>query len=152
MIKVQLIGITEQLKQTFDGQDMQISFLDDEVHALNAVEQIQPAVILLNYQLQESETRSYIKALLKMSSNSKIVVIAKGLTDNEILACLVAGAKGYQDMKSLDQYMIKMIKVIDAGEAWVSRRMVAKLLDEWGRKIRPISFNRRLSLIDSQKL
>lgn len=130
MIKVQLIGISEQLKQIFDGEDMHISFLDDEVHALNAVEQIQPTVILLNYNLQKTETNNYIKALLKMSSNSKIVVVANELADNEILGCLVAGAKGYQVIKSLDQYILKIIKVIDAGEAWVSRRMVAKLLDE----------------------
>ncbi len=129
MINLQIIGNIEQLKPLFGKEDMQVCFLEDEVQALNTVEQKKPAVILLDYKLRKVETASYIKLLLKASSESKIIVIANDLNDNDVLAFLIAGARGYQNLKQLNKYAVKMVKVINTGEAWVTRRMVAKLLD-----------------------
>jgi len=129
MINVQAIGITEQLSQVFDQEEMNISFFDDDVQALNAAEQVQPSVIVLNFDMRQAETYDYIRLLLKVSADSKVIVVANKLSDDEVLACLIAGAKGYQSLSQLDHYAVKMIKVIDAGEAWVTRKMVAKLLE-----------------------
>jgi DNA-binding NarL/FixJ family response regulator len=129
MISVQVIGITKQLKQIVTSKEKHASFLDDEIRALNTVEKTKPAVILLDYNLRNAETSEYIKLLLNVSEKSKIVVIADGLRDKEIFACLTAGAKGYQEIKTLSDYVVKMVKVVDAGEAWITRRMVARLLD-----------------------
>jgi len=129
MINVQIIGNAEQIKQAIMGEEMCISFLEDEVQALNAVEKLKPSVILLEYGLRKAETDDYIKLLLNVSADSKVVVIADELNDEGIFACLVAGARGYQNLNELSGYAVKMIKVVDAGEAWISRRMVAKLLD-----------------------
>jgi len=129
MINVQAIGITEQLSQVFDQEEMNISFFDDDVQALNAAEEAQPSVILLNFGMRQTETYDYISLLLKVSANSKVIVLANKLSDDEVLACLVAGAKGYQSLSQLDYYVVKMVKVINSGEAWVTRRVVAKLLD-----------------------
>ncbi len=130
MINVQVIGVTAQLKQALERDNIQVSFLEDEVQALNTVEETQPAVILLNYNVRKVETESYIKLLLKMSCASKIVIVADDeLNDTEILACLMAGAKGYQNTSQLNDYVVKMVKVIEAGEAWITRRLVAKLLN-----------------------
>jgi len=129
MINLQIIGNIEQLKPVFDKEGIPVCFLKDEVQALNAVEQKKPAVIILDYRLRKKETASYIRLLIKANSESKIIVIADNLSDDAILACLTAGARGYQNLKQLNNYAVKMVKAINAGEAWVSRRMVAKLLD-----------------------
>ncbi len=129
MINVQVIGTTKQLKQIVTSREKHSSFLDDEIRALDSVEKTKPSVILLDYNLRNAETSEYIKLLLNVSKKSKIVVIADGLRDKEIFACLIAGAKGYQEINTLSDYIVKMVKVIDAGEAWITRRMVAKLLD-----------------------
>jgi len=129
MINVQAIGIAKQLSQVFDQEEINVSFFDDDVQALNATEQVQPSVILLNFCIRQAETCDYISLLLKASADTKVVVVANKLSDDEILACLIAGAKGYQDLNQLNHYAEKMVKVIDAGEAWVTRRVVAKLLD-----------------------
>jgi len=129
MINVQAIGITEELSQVFDQEEISVSFFDDEVQALNAAEQVQPSVILLNFSMRQAETYDYISLLLKASANSKVIVVANKFSDDEVLACLIAGAKGYQSLNQLNHYAEKMVKVIDAGEAWVTRRIVAKLLD-----------------------
>jgi DNA-binding NarL/FixJ family response regulator len=129
MISVQIIGIAQQLKQVVTDEGMCVSFFDDEVKALNAVEKTKPSVILLEYGLRKAETDDYIKLLLNVSTESKVVVIADELNEEDIFACLIAGARGYQNINGLSEYAVKMIKVVDAGEAWITRRMVAKLLD-----------------------
>jgi DNA-binding NarL/FixJ family response regulator len=67
--------------------------------------------------------------VLNVSSTSKIVVIADELREKEILTCLLAGAKGYQQLDSLKDYVRKLVSVMDAGEAWITRRMTATLID-----------------------
>jgi DNA-binding NarL/FixJ family response regulator len=129
MINVLIIGITEQLKQAVEDEGMCVSFCDDEVQALNATEKEKSPVILLDYRVRKAETDEYIKLLLDVSADSKVVVIANELNDKDIFACLIAGARGYQNINGLSEYAVKMIKVVDAGEAWITRRMVAKLLD-----------------------
>lgn len=128
MISVQIIGCIEQIKQELKDENIAVSYLEDEVLALNTVEKTKPSVVLLDYALRKEETADYIKLLLKISKESKIIVIANKLNDDEVLNCLIAGAKGYQNSTELNDYVLKMITVINAGEAWVSRRMVAKLL------------------------
>ena len=128
MISVQIIGCIEQIKQELKDGNIAVSYFEDEVKALNAIEKTKPSVVLLDYALRKDETSDYIKLLLKISKESKIIVIANELNDDEVLNCLIAGAKGYQDSAQLNNYVLKMITVINAGEAWVSRRMVAKLL------------------------
>ncbi len=129
MINVQVIGNTEKIRQTVAGDEMCLSCLEDEVQALNAAEKARPSIILLDYNLRKAETDDYIGLLLNVSADSKIIVIVDGVNEEQIFACLVAGAKGYQNINRLNEYAIKMIKVVDAGEAWVARRMVAKLLN-----------------------
>lgn len=129
MINVQIIGIAGQIKQVFEKNEVNLSFFDDEVQALNAVEKNQPSVILLDYDLRQVGTYSYIKLLLRASRESKIIVVADELNDDGVLNCLTAGARGYQNKNKLNEYILKMIKVVDAGEAWITRSMVAILLD-----------------------
>lgn len=129
MINVLIIDNSEQIKPVLSDAVVHTSLYVDEVKALNAVEKKQPSVVLLNYAVRKEETAEYIKLILKASTDSKIVLIADALSQEKILNCLIAGAKGYQEIKQLDFYADKLIRVIDAGEAWITRRMVAILLD-----------------------
>jgi len=129
MINTYIIGSIEQLKQEFKGENMMVSYFEDEVLAFNAIEETKPSVVLVDYALRKAETDSYIKLLLAVSKESKIIVIANELNDDEILNCLIAGAKGYQNTAQLKDLVVKMITVVDAGEAWLTRRTVAKLLN-----------------------
>ncbi|NOR68230.1 MAG: DNA-binding response regulator [Methylomarinum sp.] len=129
MINLQIIDNTDQIKLALLEAEVNLSIYNDEVQALIAVEKIQPSIIFLSYNVRKEETVEYIKLLLKASEDSKIVVIADELNEEKIVNCLIAGAKGYQDVKQLQVYAKKLIIMVDAGEAWITRRMVAILLD-----------------------
>ena len=128
MINVQVIDNTDQIKLAFNAE-VNVLCYKDEVQALNAVEESQSSVILLNYEVRKEQTADYIALIGKANLDSKIIVIADELSEEKIIKCLTAGAKGYQETKQLETYVDKLIKVVDAGEAWITRRMVAVLLD-----------------------
>jgi len=130
MTSVQIIDKTGRIKLKLLDAEAYPFLCNDEVQALNSVEKMQPSVVILNYELRKEQTLDYIKLILNASSGSKIVVIADELSEEKILDCLIAGAKGYQSFKQLDEHINKLIKVVDAGGAWVTRRMVAKLLNK----------------------
>ena len=129
MIKVQIIDNTAQIKPALFAVGIDVNLQEDEVGALNTIEKQQPSVVLLNYAVRKEHTAEYIKLILDSSKTSKVVIVANALSEKQILNCLTAGAKGYQEISQLETYVNKLVKVIDAGEAWITRRMVAVLLD-----------------------
>ena len=126
---VLIIDKSDQLKPVLTRLDANVVTLSDEVKALSLVENKWPTVVFLSYEVMQEKTSDYIKVLLKLSSSCKIIVIANELSENEILNCLLAGAKGYQALKQLNEYGQKLITVVAAGEAWITRRMTAIVLD-----------------------
>jgi DNA-binding NarL/FixJ family response regulator len=129
MIDILIIDNENAIARFIGEGSPAISVYDDEICALNAVESSKPAVILINYTMQKAATMEFISVLFKTSARSQIVLIANELSDEEILDCLAAGAKGYLQIIDVEKFINQMIKAILNGEAWISRRLVAKLLE-----------------------
>ncbi|ORU94311.1 MAG: hypothetical protein A6F70_08290 [Cycloclasticus sp. symbiont of Bathymodiolus heckerae] len=129
MIDVLIIDKTNQIKSAASMVKANIQAFSDEVKALNAVEENSSAVVLLHYDVRKEQTAEYIKLILQAESQSKVVVVANELGEESILNCLLAGAQGYQQVGQLESYANRLVTVIDAGEAWITRRMTATLLD-----------------------
>jgi len=104
------------------------SFIDD-VDALKVTEAMQPAIILLDYAIEQDNTPLYIKSLLIESPDSRVVLLGKELPNDVILNCLMSGCHGYLEWRDTDKFLIKAIKAIGAGEAWFSRTLVGLLVD-----------------------
>lgn len=101
---------------------------DDEIQALNAAEQQQPALVLLSYDVRSDQTPDYIRLLLDVAPAASLVVVGKQADEDQVLCCLLAGAKGYQALQQLQYYSVKLVNAVMDGEAWVSRKLVARLL------------------------
>ena len=128
-MKVFVIDNTEQLAEFSLTTGADVVYFADEIQALNAAEQLQPAFIFLNYAVLGQQTPDYIRLLLDVTKAAKLVVIGNSTCEDEVLRCLVTGANGYQDKQQLPQYLSKLIRVVAQGEAWVSRKMVTRVLD-----------------------
>lgn len=128
-MKIHVIDNSGQITPYLSATAAEIVSFDDEIRALNAVELQQPAIILLNYAQRGSQTPEYVGLLLEASKNSRIIVVGDNISDAAIYGCLMAGAKGYQNCRQLREYIGKMVRVVTEGEAWVSRRLIAGLLD-----------------------
>ena len=128
-MKIHVIDNTGQMQPQLLMTEADVTFFNDEILALNAVEKKLPDLILLNFSVRGVQTATYVELLMAQCPTSNIVVIGDELSDQHVLDCLVAGAKGYQNVRELPQYIEKIFKVIAAGEAWITRRMTAYLLD-----------------------
>lgn len=107
----------------------QLGCCGDEIQALNALEQLQPELVFLNYALRGEQTHDYIRLIVKTLPTVSLVVVGKQTAQDSVLRCLLSGAKGFQELRELRYYSIRLVQAINRGEAWVSRRMVASLLD-----------------------
>ena len=107
---------------------LEVLSVADEVQALNAAEQQKPEIIFLDYANRGDQTPEYISLLLDVSDGSKLVVIGENIDEDDVFRCLLMGANGFQDKQQLPYYINKLVKVVADGEAWVSRKMVARIL------------------------
>lgn len=128
-IIVLIIASTRQIKPCQLGNDFSELRYEDEIQALNAAAELKPLVVLLHYSVRGNDTCHYIDLLLRENPLGKIVVIAENLAEERILDVLVSGAKGYMEQQDWHKFSNKMLKVVFDGEAWISRKMVAKFLD-----------------------
>lgn len=128
-MKIHVIDNAGQIQPLLLMAEADVTFYTDEIQALNAVEARLPGLILLNFAMRGGETAAYIDLLLSLSPETSIVVIGDDLRDDQVLDCLLVGAKGYQNSRQLTSYVDKIVRSIAAGEAWITRRMTARLLE-----------------------
>ena len=124
-----VIDRADQIKPDLSAVQTRVQYVSDEVKALNEIETYSSVIVLLHLNMVQAQTPEYIGLLLKANSKSTIVVIADELSDEEILKCLLAGAKGYQQQGQLVDYASRLVNAMNDGEVWITRRMTAILLD-----------------------
>ena len=101
-----------------------------DIKALVAVENIKPAVTLLDYNLEKTNTEQLIKLLLNGLPESKVILLGKNLSDEIILNCLMLGLYGYIESKDIKRFLHKAILSVSQGEVWISRRLVGLLMEK----------------------
>ncbi len=106
-----------------------ICVIDDPVKALTVLSACASGIVFLNYDLLQQQSPAFIHGLLQYNDNLQIIVVADDISDAAIIECVMAGAKGYQQLALLSKYADKLIRVIKQGEAWLSRRLVARLIN-----------------------
>mgnify|MGYP001423405394 CR=1 FL=1 len=127
-MKVFVIDNSQYALESFSVIDAEVTCYTDEVQAFYAVEQQQPEFIFLNYAVRGEQTPGYIEGLLSVAASASVVVIGNNTSEDAIFNCLLTGARGYQDWQQLPRYLSKLIRVLAEGEAWFSRKMVARVL------------------------
>lgn len=131
MVPIYIVDSEDKIRWAAPSELAAAVVCENEIQLLNAMEKNGTAIILLNYAVYQQETAQFVKVLKKANPGAEIVVIGRCQSDEELIDCIMAGANGYQTIDTLGQYVGKMLRVIEAGEAWISRRMVARLLEHW---------------------
>jgi len=129
MIDVLIIDKSSQIEQGLSAGDIASELFDDEVKALNSLEQRKPMLILLHYAVRKEQTADYIRLIIRANPKNKVVVLADELSEKDVLSCLLAGAQGYQQLSDFDRYARRLVTVMAAGEVWITRKMTAILLE-----------------------
>ena len=101
--------------------------------AMAATVRLKPRVLLLDRSLVGGTGASLVSPILEKSPETKIVLLTERASDARILDALSQGALGCLAKKRLPTFLVKAVRAVDAGEAWVPRVMVAGLINRLAR-------------------
>ena len=99
------------------------------LEAMTAAAKLKPRVLLLDPSV-EGEGVSLVSTILEKSPKTRIILLSERASDADILDALSQGALGYLARPALPAYLTKAVRAVAAGEAWVPRRMVGRLIDQ----------------------
>lgn len=124
------IQIVSQLQLGFEDNELQVVSQNiDSASAIANAHQLKPNIILLDNSIKESSSPALIQSLLDASPISRIILLGSSLPDKQLIKCLLSKLYGYVEQKDLDRFLIKSIKAVHSGEAWITRRIVKKLIE-----------------------
>ena len=93
----------------------------------------QPHVLLLDLKIARANDAATLPLLRTKSPRTQIILLTGQASDAHVLAGIAQGARGYLDGKLLTRFLVKAVHAVAAGESWVSRAMVGKLIDQLAR-------------------
>jgi DNA-binding NarL/FixJ family response regulator len=92
-----------------------------------AATKLKPRILLLDLTLARGMGTSLVPLIRQRSPRTKVILLAVCMSEALIIEALFHGVPGYLDEKSLCTFLEKAVRVVDAGEAWVPRWMVAEV-------------------------
>jgi len=139
--------LRERLAAAYATHDVsQWESLDRTISTIN------PAVVLLDLGLLRSSGLSDLSILRRISRKARIILLSASPTDEEGVAGLKAGARGYCARDLDEDQLRKAVDRVQAGEIWAQRRLIPLLVDQCFRHpdVRPelrVRSRRRLALL-----
>src|SRR5207244_6404690 len=100
------------------------------LEAMTAAARLKPRVLLLDPSVVGGEGASLVSTILEKSPKTRIILLTEHASDADILDALSEGALGYLAKPVHPTYLTKAVRAVAAGEAWVPRRMVGKVIDQ----------------------
>lgn len=139
--------LRERLNGAYTTQDVsQWESLDRTISTLD------PAVVLLDLGLLRSSGITDLSIIRRISSKARIIVLSESPNDEEGIAGLKAGARGYC-ARNIDGVLLrKAVDRVRGGEIWAERRLIPLLVEQIARSAeeRPelrVRSDRRLALL-----
>ena len=90
----------------------------------------QPNLLLLDLTMTRANDAATIPLVRTKSPHTQIILLTGRASDGQVLTAISQGARGYLDAKLLRPFLVKAVRAVAAGESWVSRAMVGKLIDQ----------------------
>jgi DNA-binding NarL/FixJ family response regulator len=104
-----------------------VSEASTDVEIIQACTTLKPRIILLH--MAPSDSGALIARIRRKSPQTKVIVLADRYSEMGMLKALSLGACGHLITKVLPAFLAKAVRKVDAGEAWVSRKMAARIVD-----------------------
>ena len=100
-----------------------------DLEAITATVKLEPRILLLSLNFLKGKDNPLLLTLRQKSPQTRIILLSRLAPEARILEALSHGARGYLEEKALSTFLPKAVRCVDAGEAWVPRKMVAKIID-----------------------
>jgi two-component system response regulator DegU len=120
------------------------------LQAIDVISGLKPDVVLLDITMPELSGIEIIPIIKQKSPGTKALMLTASEDETKILKSLKAGAKGYLSKNITISGLIKAIKVVNKGQLWVERELVARyfngdIIADIGREGRQEKMNEALT-------
>ena len=90
---------------------------------------LRPRIVLLSLDLAPGHSAALVRVLRRRSRRTKVILLGRRAPEAALLETLSHGARGYIERRSRRIFLPKAVRKVDAGEAWVSRRLAGQIVD-----------------------
>ena len=87
----------------------------------------QPAVLLIDLALRDLNGAPGVAELIAFSPSTRIIAMGHQPSDDEGIAVLRAGARGYCNVHIDPRLLVKAVETVQLGEVWIGRRLIDRL-------------------------
>ena len=101
----------------------------DGVQALEAVARLEPDVLILDLRMPVSDGLDVLRALHRLGSRTRAVVLAGSVEDRELVECLRLGVRGVVLKEMAPRLLVQCVRKVFAGEVWVENRSITRAVD-----------------------
>lgn len=98
--------------------------------AVEMVGSVNPDVVLMDFGLPDGTGVEATRAIMKERPESKIVFLTMSEEDDDLIAAIRSGAKGYLLKNMHPTKLVTTIKSVHQGESALSRSMTLRLMEE----------------------
>ncbi len=109
-----------------------VTVVGEAYHGLTAIAitvRLKPRILLLDLSLGQGHGVAVLPIIRHKSPRTKVILLTGRASQAQLLDALAHGALGYLETNALRTYLAKAVRMVDAGEAWVPRKMVAKIAE-----------------------
>jgi len=99
------------------------------LETLSATAKLKPRILLLGLNLLKRKKIGLIYALRQKSRRTKVILLTHHTPETRILEALSYGARGYLEERALRTFLVEAVRRVDAREAWMPRKMVARIIE-----------------------
>lgn len=103
------------------------------LEAVAAAGRLRPDIVLLDVGLYSAHGAPLLKGLRLHSPETRVILLTRLDTQVRILEALSYGARGCLETRMLRRFLAKAVRAVAADEAWVPRKLVARILDRLAR-------------------
>ena len=105
-----------------------VKMVSGALELIKATVEYKPRILLLDLNMLKGKEMALIIAVRQKSPRTRIILITHRTSQSRILNALSYGAQGYLEEKAITTFLSKAVRCVDAGEAWVPRKMVARII------------------------
>ena len=99
------------------------------LEVIAAAARLKPRILVIHLNMFEGKNINLLQALRQKSPRTKVILLTRRASEKIILDALSHGVQGYLKESAMSTFLPKAVRRVDAGEAWVPRKMVAKIID-----------------------
>ncbi len=114
--------------------DIEIAGLAGNVEeAVYMVRTLKPDIVLMDFSLPDGTGADATRRLIKEHPNCKVVFLTMSDSDDNLLAAIRSGAKGYLMKNMTPSKLVSTLRSVQQGESALSRSMTLRLMEELSR-------------------